>query len=108
MSEYYSDEPQTPERRSVQVRFGEEIATFSPSDTIIRRFAQGDGAFDHCVHMCPDGMIKAFTPDGRTMEALLDIGCQVRTDPTIDEATINHYAALQAAAIDDERDMLDL
>lgn len=105
---FHPDEPSMPERTArVQIRFGEEIRTFTPEDTIIRRFTQGDGAFDHCVYRSPDGHLIAFTPHERAMEELVRLGFPIRNDDTIDEATITHYSKVQAGQIDTEREYLD-
>lgn len=102
------DEPSVPETAGVQIRFGEVIRTFTPQDTIIRRFTQGEGEFDHCVYRTPDGQHIAFTPHPRAMEELVRLGFPIRHDEVIDDATIQHYSNVQGGQIDREREYLDL
>lgn len=98
--------PNEPKNTEVQIRFGEEIRTFTPRDTMIRRFVQGDGEFDHCVYRDSQGRFFAFTPHPDAMEALIQAGFPIHVDETIDDNTITHYSKVQAAQIDDELDTI--
>lgn len=96
--QFHPDEPETIE---VKIRVGGEIRTFTPRDTMIRRFVQGDGEFDHCVYRDPEGRFFGFTPYPEAMEALVQAGFPIHVDETIDDNTITHYSKVQASQIDD-------
>ena len=84
----------------IELFVGGAVRTFTGDNLLVRRFIQGDGEFDHCVHITPDQRLIAFTPTSQAMEELLRLGFPVRVDETIDEATIEHYARVQAEHMD--------
>ncbi len=86
----------------LELRFGKEVKTFNGEDTLVRRFAVGDGTYDHCVHILPSGNTVAFTPTREALDRFVELGFPVRDDNELDEATIEHYARVQAAHIDEE------
>jgi hypothetical protein len=86
----------------LQLRFGDEVRTFTGENTYVRRFQQGGGEYDHCVFITPEEQIIAFTPSKDAMEEFIRLGFPVRDDETIDQATIEHYARVQAAHVGEE------
>lgn len=90
------------DRAKLELRFGDEVKVFTGEDTLVRRFLQGDGEFDHCVHVTAEGFMVAFTPTREALERFVELGFPVRVDLEIDDATMEHYARIQAAHMDEE------
>ncbi len=98
MSERFNHTPENSppsEVKRVQVRLGERIVTFSSDDTIIRQFTEGNGQFDHCVHIDSERRLHAFTPDPQLMQEFIRLGFLIRHDSAIDDATWGHFYKIE-------------
>lgn len=76
-----------------KVTVGERELSLTPQNTVIRRFDQGKGAYDHCVVRLAPFDIRALILPAETLELLVCRGCRVLHEDTVDEPTIALFTA---------------
>lgn len=80
----------------IEFSYGEIESTMMWGNTLIRRFYEGEGAFDHVCHKLEDGRYIAFQPSPALLEQLITDRFPSRLDPIVDEATIQWYAQVMS------------
>ena len=93
--------PGSDEELIIPVSLGGEITmTLTRGNTIVRRFEQGEGVYDHCMVLDDYGDVRVFQPSTEILEMLEEHNFPVRTDDEVDEPTIEFFVALQKHELD--------
>lgn len=83
-----------------------EVYSLTWHNTLLRTFLFGHGEFDHLLHQLPDGkylFIFLDSEDGNKLrQQLEEMRYPIRTDPILDEETIEMYVKRQASQLENE------